>query len=148
MRFNYYGLALVVLLSGCMHSRNSGVPVVDNMETMEFLEPGLRPETILFPRYFLMEGFELQRHGRLPGTSLVGAGMKTREGLASVRRNLNDLLSAYGWDVEKMEIESKSFRLMASFKKETVEIRAVQGSGPTQIHLLYGPDPDKLDKMQ
>lgn len=138
MRYLIY-IMMATVLSACVAPEEPLEPVVDVAAAMEFLESGLRPERILFPEYFLMEGVELQDHGRIPGTMLIGAGMKTRLGLASVRRAFNDQLDANGWTTDNVEIESKSFRMMASLKKETVEIRAVQGSGPTQIYLLYEP---------
>jgi len=139
MRYLLHILPLAVLLSACVAPEEPPEPVVNVDAAMEFLESGLRPEQILFPSYLFMEDLELHDHGRIPGTTMIGAGMKTRLGLATVRRAFSDQLDANGWTMDKVEVESKSFRMLASLKNETVEIRAVQGTGPTQIYLLYQP---------
>lgn len=106
---------------------------------MLFFEPGLRPETLLFPEYLFLEDFELEAHGRIPQTSLVGAGLKTQMGLKTVFRRYSNILALRGWQIDTTEKASQSFRLMASKKAETLEIRAVQGTGPTQVFILYKP---------
>ena len=139
--FLFVPVFIAVVMAGCVVPEESAQPVVAVDESMEFLEPGLRPETILFPEYLLMEDVELLQHGRIPQTTFIGANMKANMGLVSVRSSFNNLLDTHGWTIGKTEIESRSFRLMASLKQETVEIRAVQGTGPTQIFLLYQPGP-------
>ncbi len=106
---------------------------------MLFLEPGLRPETLLFPEYLLLEDFELEAHGRIPQTPWVGAGLKTQMGLKTVLRQYRNILALRGWKIDTTEQANQSFRLMASKKAETLEIRAVQGTGPTQVFILYKP---------
>lgn len=132
----------IILLSGCSSFQTVPEPVIDPAAAMEYLEPGLRPETLLFPEYLMMEGFELNQHGRIPETELIGAGLKTRLGLSMARRSFMDQLDFNGWKTTKMEIEAQSFRLMAAKKSEHIEIRGVQGSGPTEVFLLYRPGPN------
>lgn len=120
-------------------------PVVDVNAAMEFLEPGLRPEVLLFPEYLLMEEYELNQHGRIPESRLVGGGLRTKLSLSTVRREYADALASKGWVTEKMEIEKQSFRLIATLKDESVEIRAVQGFGPTEVFILYDPGPEKIE---
>jgi len=114
--------------------------MVNVEESMLYLEPGLRPEVLLFPDYFLMEDFELNQHGRIPQTQLIGGGMRTKLGLRTVRNRFGDVLDAQGWTVDKMEVGKQSFRLIASLKEEEVEVRAVQGRGATQVFILYQPE--------
>jgi hypothetical protein len=136
-----YILGMVAFLAGCSTTTQAPEPVIDQAATLEFLEPGLRPEVLLFPEYLMMEGFELNQHGRIPQTELVGAGLKTRLSLAIVRSRFMDQLDSNGWKTSKMEIENSSFRLMANHKLEFIEIRAVQGLGPTQVFILFRPEP-------
>ena len=125
-----------LLLAGCV--TDSPEVVVDEGGSMEFLEPGLRPDVLFFPEYLLMEDFELHQHGRIPETQLVGAGMQTLFSLAEVRRKYGDLLAANGWKTDKLEMGGQSFLLKASDGGgDTLEIRAVQGAGPTHVFLLY-----------
>lgn len=139
-------LVLVGLsVSGCITSRDPVETVIDVDASMEFLEEGLRPEVLLFPEYMMMADFELHQHGRIPETSLVGGGMKTDLSLAVVRGRFNDVLTANGWTSDTMEIGRQSFRILASKGEEQVEIRAVQGRGPTQVFLLYTPNPAVAD---
>jgi len=95
---------------------------------------------VLFPDYFLMDGFELHDHGHIPDTPLVGAGMSTDLDLSSVRTRFSDTLHFHQWETESMEIGKQSFRIIAAHAREMVEIRAVKGSyGPVQIFILYSP---------
>ena len=126
-----------LLIAGCMAPKEPAEPVVDAAETLTFLEAGLRPEVLLFPDYLLMEDFQLFQHGRITQTNLIGAGMKTDFDLATVRRQFSDVLASKGWKTDKMEMGKQSFRQMASLQGETLEIRAVQGTGPTQVFILY-----------
>lgn len=128
-----------LLLSGCTTPVEPVEPVVVESEAMTYLEAGLRPETLLFPEYLLMVGYELNQHGWIPKTGLVGVGMKTEAPLKKVRESFSDILQAYGWTTEGVDIGSQSFRMMARLRGEALEIRAVQGRGPTQIFILYTP---------
>lgn len=130
----------VLLLSGCSALQPVPEPVIDQAAAMEYLEQGLRPEVLLFPEYLMMEGFELSQHGRIPETELVGASLKTRMGLSIARRRFMNQLDSNSWKTSKIEIEKQSFRLMAEKKREHIEIRAVQGVGPTEIFILYRPE--------
>ena len=128
----------VLLLAGCSSSRKDRVfldraPIVVD-------RPDGSQELILFPQYFLMEGYTLNDHGHIPNTRLIGAGFTADLDLATVRTQFSDLLHGYQWTTDRVEIGSQYFRILASHNDETVEIRAVQGiSGATQIFLLYTP---------
>lgn len=139
---------LIAFLTGCVTPEEPTESLVDTDESMEFLEPGLKPEVILFPDYLLMEDFELNQHGGIRESSLVGGGLKTALGLKAVRRRFNDALVSHGWTIDTIEIGKSSFRLKASLKGEFLEIRAVQGSGPTQVFLLYQPLPEPESLMK
>ncbi|MDF7823416.1 hypothetical protein P4B35_05285 [Pontiellaceae bacterium B12227] len=134
-------LALTALLFGCSTPMQTPEPVIDQDAAMEFLEPGLRPEVLLFPDYLMMEGFELHQHGRVPGAELVGAGMRSKMSLAVIHGRLLDILDSNGWKTTKLEIEGKSFRMLAAHGLEHIEIRGVQGTGPTEVFMLYRPEP-------
>lgn len=135
-------LALTVLLFGCSTPSQPPEPVIDQDAAMEFLERGLRPEVLLFPEYLMMEGFELHQHGRVPDAELVGAGMRSKMSLSQVRGRFLEVLDSKGWKTTKLEIEGQSFRLLAAHRLEHIEIRGVQGTGPTEIFMLYRPEPD------
>lgn len=141
MHKNIYLYAMALFLAGCSSLQPTPDPVIDQAAAMEYLERGLRPEVVLFPQYLMMEGFELSQHGRIPEGQLVGAGLKTRLSLSITRRRFMDQLDSHGWEMTKMEIEAQSFRIIAENKMEHIEIRAVQGIGPTEIFMLYRPDP-------
>lgn len=136
--FQFMVLGLFVL-GGCTAPPSPSEPVVDIDASMEFLEQGLRPEVLLFPEYMLMNEYELNQHGRIPESELIGAGLRTKLSLSTVRKEFSDVLASNGWKTEKMEIERQSFRLIASLKDEEVEIRAVQGLGPAEIFIMYYP---------
>ena len=59
--------------------------------------------------------------------------------LNTVHQRFAELLVSKGWKINKTEELEQSFRLMASMKGEAVEIRAVQGTGATQVFILYRP---------
>ena len=139
IRLNIWPLCFAGFLAGCATPPEPVEPVVDRSAVMTILGHDVRPENILFPEYLLMQDFELGEHGRIPATSLVGAGMSSALDLNTVRRRYIDLLASEGWHTDKMEIGRQSFRLMASLEGATVEIRAVQGEGPVQVFLLYRP---------
>lgn len=141
LRWGVQVCLIAMVLAGCQTSRNKDEgPVVDPSATMEFLEPGLRPEVILFPEYLVLEDFEIERHGRVPNSEFIGAGLKTTFSLNETRTRYTDVLEARGWSVDKVEIEKHSFRMLASTAKEHIEIRGVRGSGDTSLFLLYEPD--------
>ena len=126
-------VAVCHLLAGC-----ASAPV----EMMEDDAPGMEEPSqppVLFPDYLLMEGFSLNDHGIIPGTGLIGADMTVAEDLAAVRTLISEQLSVHEWTTDKMEIGRQYFRLLASHAGEEIEIRAVQGTGPTQVFLLYRP---------
>lgn len=125
-------------LAGCK-TPPSPEPVVEDADALLYLEQGLRPEALLFPEYLFMEGFELDQHGRIVDSNLIGVDMKTKLPLSTVLSRFNDLLASKGWDVTKTEIGRQSFRIMAGLRGETLEIRAVQGTGATQVFALYQP---------
>ena len=131
--------AACVALAGCK-TTESEEPVVDPMASVEFLEPGLRPEVILFPEYLLLEDFQVERHGRVPESELIGGGLRTRLSLSESRTRFTDVLSEQGWAIDKVEIERQSFRLLASSPTEYLELRAVRGTGDTKVFLLYEPN--------
>lgn len=115
------------------------VPVVDDSEIMTYLQADLRPEVMHFPDYLLMEGYELNQHGMIPGTRLIGVEMKTEFPLRAVRSAFNDIFRAYGWRTDGVEIGGLSFRLLAHLDDAFLEIRAVQGLNETQVFVLYTP---------
>jgi hypothetical protein len=94
---------------------------------------------VLFPDYLLMDRFKLNDHGVITGTGVIGADMTVEEDLATVRGLISERLAVHKWNTDKMEIGRQYFRLLASHGNETLEIRAVQGTGPTQVFLLYRP---------
>ena len=126
----------ILLLCGCA-AQVPEEPIVDKAETMIFLGADLRPEELLFPDYLLMEGFELDQHGRIPETTLIGADMESSLGLMQVRRLFDDLLVTQGWSIDGVEIGTHYFRILAASDVGELEIRAVQGSGPTHVFILY-----------
>jgi hypothetical protein len=130
-----------VLLLGSVSCRTPGPPeaVVEEDEAMPYLGPGLRPEILLFPEYLFMDGFELDQHGRIPQSELIGVDLKTSQDLKTVLRRFNHLLVSSGWTISKAEVAAQSFRLLAAMQDETLEVRGVQGSGPTQVFILYRP---------
>ena len=97
------------------------------------------PLVVLFPDYFLMEGFTLNDQGHISGTGLIGADMTVAQELGAVRNLVSEQLSLHTWTTDKMEIGRQYFRVLASHAGEEIEIRAVQGTGPTQVFLLYRP---------
>lgn len=131
-------LGVVFLLYGCAATAPQPV-VVEDDESMIHLDAGLRPEILLFPEYLFMADFELDQHGRIPGSTVIGVDLKTKLDLETTLQRFNDILAAHGWNIAKEEVAGNSFRLLAAMKGESLEIRAVQGSGPTQIFILYSP---------
>lgn len=135
MRVMMMLFCFAILLAGCATLPES-TELADNTVIVKSAQS---PRPIHFPTYFLMEGVQLNDHGYIPSTSLIGADMTTALDLRTVRSRFGDILAKEGWHTDKMEIARQSFRLMASRERDTVEIRAVQGTGPTQIFLLYTP---------
>ncbi|MEI6890918.1 MAG: hypothetical protein V5783_01995 [Pontiella sp.] len=134
-------LVLSVLLLGCASPSEMPEPVIDQDATMEVVGSGLRPEVLLFPEYLLMEGLELHQHGRVPNSELVGAGLRSPMNLSQVRGRFLDILEANGWKTTKQEVERQSFRILAAHRLEHIEIRGVQGTGPTEVFMFYRPEP-------
>ncbi|MBN2164114.1 MAG: hypothetical protein JXR25_07130 [Pontiellaceae bacterium] len=134
----YTGWLVLALLTGCVTERRPRT----------FLEPApLIPEEgvdikrpVLFPEYFVMDEFELNDHGRIPQSGMIGAGLTSALDLSAVRTRFNDQLHFHEWTTDKMEIGSQYFRILASREGDRIEIRGVRGmTGPTQIFLLYTP---------
>lgn len=111
---------------------------------MLHLGTDLRPENLFFPEYLFMGDFELDQHGMIPGSTLVGVDLKTKLDLNSSLQRFKDMLALKGWSITSEEVVEHSFCLLAKKKGETLEIRAVQGSGPTQVFILYQPTPEPL----
>ena len=116
--------------------------VVEDADAMLHLGWNLRPENLLFPEYLFMVDFDLDQHGRIPESTLVGVDLKTKLNLTTTQRRVNELLATRGWSITMEEIEEHSFRLLAAMKGDILEIRAVQGTGPTQVFILYQPKPE------
>ncbi len=133
--------AMLLLLCGCA-TKAPPEAEVENTDAMLHLKVGLRPENLLFPEYLLMADFEIDQHGRIPESSLVGASLKTKLGVKAVLRRFSDMLATKGWGTTALESTEHFFRLLAVMKGETLEIRAVQGTGPTQVFILYQPKPE------
>ena len=126
-----------MLFSGC--STPDAPAQIQQEDVMLFLDSGLRPETIYFPEYLLLPNIELNAHGYISGTPLIGAGLTTDLALKVVWRQYKDLLFSKGWKIEKMEVTNQSFWFMVTQGDEVLEIRGVQGTGPTQLFILYRP---------
>ena len=134
-----FSIASFLFLWGCASPETPAV-VLDE-EVMLFLKPGLRPESLLFPEYLLIEDLELDTHGRIPESPLVGAGLKTKLGFKTVLDRYHAILESKGWQIAPAEVTNQAFRLLASRLGETLEIRAVQGTDLTQVFILYRPTP-------
>ncbi len=132
-----FQLGIVALLAGCATTEPPAVE--EEAEVLLYLEPWLRTEPLLFPEYLLMDGFELDQHGGIPSTTLGAGGLKTELDLKAVQQRFEGLLVSKGWKINGIDELEQSFRLMASMKGETLEIRAVQGTGDTQVFILYRP---------
>lgn len=128
------------LLCGCTTPEPSEA-VVEDADAMLHLGWDLRPENLLFPEYLFMADFDLDQHGMIPGSTLVGIDLKTNLDLTTTQRRFNELLATKGWNITMDEIGEHSFRLFAAMKGDTLEVRAVQGAGPTQVFILYQPKP-------
>ena len=131
MKTRWMILPVCIALAGC-----TSVPMQMEEET-PVMEP---PRPIaLFPDYFHMGGFKLNDQGHIPGSGLIGADMTVEQDLGAVRSLISEQLSLHEWTTDKMEIGRQYFRVLASYAGEGIEIRAVQGTGPTQVFLLYRP---------
>ncbi len=131
-------LPLCLTLAGCI---SAPVRVEEGAPVMAPPRP-----SVLFPDYLLIDGFELNDHGRISGTGLVGADLTVLQDLGTVRNLISGQLSAHGWTTDKMEIGRQHFRVLASHAGEEIEIRAVQGTGPTQVFILYRPSASRAKK--
>ncbi len=132
-------ILVAAVLSGCVAPHEPAAPAVDLNETLLFLGPGLHPEKLLFPEYLFFEGAQIGQHGRIPRSRWIGAGLSAPEDIKQLRKRYSDVLSARGWVIERMEVGRQSFRLEASMNGKKIELRGVQGSGPTELFLLYFP---------
>ena len=126
-------LPVCLTLAGC-----ASAPLEMVEDDAPVMEEPVRP-SVLFPDYFLMDNFSLNDHGIIPDAGLIGADMTVEVDLATVRNLLSKQLSLHEWNTDKMEIGRQYFLVLASHAGEEIEIRAVQGTGPTQVFLLYRP---------
>jgi hypothetical protein len=138
MKIRWLIWPICLALAGCI---SAPVLVEDDVPVLE----SPRPIT-LFPDYLLIEGFKLNDQGHIPGTGLIGADMTVAQELGAVRSLVSEKLSLHQWTTDKMEIGRQYFRLLASHTGEEIEIRAVQGTGPTQVFLLYRPSASREKK--
>jgi hypothetical protein len=92
----------------------------------------------------MLEDFQLNQHGKITETEWIGAGMRSFLSLSNIRSRLMDALDSNGWNIQRTEIEKQSFRVLAEHQAEHIEIRCVQGTGPTEIFILYRPNPVAL----
>lgn len=132
-----FSMTTFIFLLGC--SSPDTPAVVADEEVMLFLKSGFRPEVLLFPEYLLLEDLELEAHGRIRESTWIGAGLKTTLPLQRVHEDYRAVLVTKGWYLAPAEVAPQSVRLMAFKAGETLEIRAVQGTGLTQIFILYRP---------
>ena len=135
--------AAVLLVSGCT-STEPPAAVVEAEDAMLHLGPTIRPEELLFPDYLLMLDFELDQHGRIFGSTVIGADLKTELDILTVRQRFAELLAEHGWRAAEPETGEHFFLLRAGTGDELIEIRAVQGTGPTRVFILYQPDSGPL----
>jgi len=131
MKTRWMIVPVCLALAGCT---SAPVPVMEDAPAIE--PPAL---SVLFPDYLLIDGFELNDHGRIAGTALIGADMTVLQDLGTVRSLVTEQLYLHEWTTDKMEIGRQYFRVLASLAGAEIEIRAVQGTGPTQVFLLYHP---------
>lgn len=133
-------LGMMLGLCSCTTSEPP-TAVVEDADAMLHLGSEMRPENLFFPEYLFMGDFELDQHGKIPDSSWVGGGLKTELDLKTTLQRFNDILILKGWNITSEELMEGSFRLLATMKGEVLEIRAVQGFGPTQVFILYQPKP-------
>ncbi len=138
MKTRWMIVPVCLALAGCVSAP------VQMKEDAPVMEPP--PPSVLFPDYLLMDGFELNDHGRIPGAGLIGADMTVAQDLGTVRSLIGNQLTIHKWEIDKMEIGRQYFRVLASHAGEEIEIRAVQGTGPTQVFLLYHPSASREKK--
>ena len=135
-RFSKYLLGIALLLAGSA----AGSPVdVDPDEVLTYLGPGVRPDHFLFPRYLLVEGTQIGRHGPIRGTPLVAAELKSWLDLPSIQWRFGEELRSKGWKTRIAEQSPHAFRMEATKGDAFVEIRAVRGTGPARLLLLFRP---------
>ena len=143
-------LSALFLLWGCTSLQNPDVvqddllparnpDVVQDKNSAMLPALKVRPENLLFPDYLLMDDFEFEQQSRISGTTLIGVDMSSGLDIKTVMKNLNRVLVTMGWSMTKVEVESQSFLMESVHLGEHLEIRAVQGTGPTQIFILYNP---------
>ena len=133
-------LFCAVALTGCIAPpAGPDNAVVDAPDAANGVGNEASVEEFPFPDYLLLSDFKLLQYGYILQTPLIGVDIQTRLQLEVVRRRLRDVITAKGWTIAQAEERGSSFRLMAFSGAETLEIRAVQGSGPAQILILYRP---------
>ena len=139
--FNIAMLALFAAgWAGCASNKASEPEaVVDVDRSLAYLGPEVRPENLLFPDFLFTDDLALGQHGRIPGTPLIGAGMTGKKPLKEFSHRYTRLLAQNGWSVTLAEFSPHAFRLQATTGSEALEIRGVQGTGPTCLFLLYHP---------
>lgn len=130
---------MALLLCGCKTAEPPPEAVVEEADAMIHLGAELRPEILYFPDYLLMADFELDQHGRIPESTVVGVELKTKLDLATTLQRITEMLTSHEWRITGEEMEEHAFRLLAAMKGESLEIRAVQGTGPTHVFMLYRP---------
>ena len=133
--------ALALLLAGCVSTPSqSPLPSVEKLsDVLLFLDPEMKVEPILFPRYLLMNSVEINRHGRISSTDLVGAGLLFRENIDAAKNRLLDRLHKKGWEVIQRDESSLWFRFILIHQGDWLELRGVQGAESTPVFLLYRP---------
>jgi hypothetical protein len=141
MKAGWMIVSVCLALTGC-----ASAPV--EMENKADAPPATEPArpVALFPDYLLLDDFTLNDQGHIPGTGLIGADMTVAQELGAVRGLISEQLSLHTWTTDKMEIGRQYFRVLASHAGEEIEIRAVQGTGPTQVFLLYRPAASRENK--
>ena len=140
MKAGWMIVSVCLALTGC-----ASAPVeMENKADAPATEPP-RP-VALFPDYLLLDDFTLNDQGHIPGTGLIGADMTVAQELGAVRGLISEQLSLHTWTTDKMEIGRQYFRVLASHAGEEIEIRSVQGTGPTQVFLLYRPAASRENK--
>ena len=136
-------LASTLFLSGCMSIPSASPDAVKSVENprdvLLFLGPEMKVEPVFFPRYLLMSGVEINRHGRIPFTHLAGAGLLVRTERASAEARFIACLEKRGWKIIQQESGDSWFRFIATHQDEWLELRGVRGETTMPVFLLYSP---------
>ncbi len=135
------GALCLLLFTGCATAPTK--LTIDSDETLVVIDDYIRPEKLLFPEYLMLEDAELEQHGRIPGTPVLGTGLVIKAKLGVVHRRYREVLSSKGWTVEQFDADRQSFRIKAAGKEGEIEIRAVQGTKrETHVFILLTPAAD------